>query len=46
MGYYDGIASTSTASWHLARAIMRFPAVLVLNCRGMSVSIAAQLGGT
>ena len=45
MGYYDGIASTSTASsWHLARAT-RTPAVLVLNCRGMSVSIAAQLGG-
>ena len=36
MGYYDGIASTSTASsWHLARAT-RTPAVLVLNCRGMS----------
>lgn len=45
MGYYDGIASTSIASsWHLAKATQT-PTILVLNCRGMSVSIAAQLGG-
>ena len=45
MGYYDGIASTSFASsWALAQATQT-PVVLVLNCRGMSVSIAAQLGG-
>ncbi len=45
MGYYDGIATTSTASsWHLAKATGT-PSVLVVNCRGMSVSIAAQIGG-
>ncbi len=45
MGYYDGIASSSRASsWHLAQATDT-PVILVLNCRGMSVSIAAQLGG-
>ena len=45
MGYYDGIASSSQASsWHLAQATDT-PVILVLNCRGMSVSIAAQLGG-
>ena len=45
MGYYDGIATTSTASsWHLAKAT-KTPTILVINCRGMSVSIAAQIGG-
>lgn len=45
MGYYDGIATTSTASsWHLAKATQT-PTVLVINGRGMSVSIAAQIGG-
>ena len=45
MGYYDGIATTTEASsWQLAKATQT-PVVLVLNCKGMSVSIAAQLGG-
>lgn len=45
MGYYDGIATTTKASsWQLAKATQT-PVVLVLNCKGMSVSIAAQLGG-
>ena len=45
MGYYDGIATTTEASsWQLANATQT-PVVLVLNCKGMSVSIAAQLGG-
>lgn len=45
MGYYDGITTTTEASsWQLAKATQT-PVVLVLNCKGMSVSIAAQLGG-
>lgn len=45
MGYYDGIATTSDASsWQLA-CETKTPVVLVLNCRGMSVSVAAQLQG-
>ena len=45
MGYYDGMATTTEASsWQLAKATQT-PVVLVLNCKGMSVSIAAQLGG-
>ena len=45
MGYYDGLATTTEASsWQLAKATQT-PVVLVLNCKGMSVSIAAQLGG-
>ena len=45
MGYYDGIATTTEASsWQLAKATQT-PVVLVLNCKGMSVSIAAQLRG-
>ena len=45
MGYYDGIATTTEASsWQLAKATQT-PVVLLLNCKGMSVSIAAQLGG-
>ena len=45
MGYYDGIATTTEASsWQLAKATQT-PVVLGLNCKGMSVSIAAQLGG-
>lgn len=45
MGYYDGIATTTEASsWQLAKATQT-PVVLVLNCKGMSVSIAVQLGG-
>ena len=45
MGYYDGIATTTEASsWQLAKATQT-PVVLVPNCNGMAVSIAAQLGG-
>lgn len=45
MGYYDGIASTSIASsWNLAKAT-KTPAILVVNCRGMSVSVVAQIMG-
>ena len=45
MGYYDGIATTSEASsWQLAHET-KTPVVLILNCRGMSVSAAAMLQG-
>lgn len=46
MGYYDGIAgkSTDASTYAVAKAIQT-PVVLVVNCRGMSVSIAAQIKG-
>ena len=45
MGYYDGIATTTEASSRQLAKATQTPVVLVLNCKGMSVSIAAQLGG-
>lgn len=45
MGYYDGVALSSQASpWHLAKAT-KTPVILVVNCRGMSVSVAAMIKG-
>ncbi len=46
MGYYDGLGgNTLTASaYHLAKAT-KTPVVLVVNARGMSLSIAAQVKG-
>ena len=45
MGYYDGISTKGYASsWCLARAT-KTPTILILDCRGMSTSIAAQLLG-
>lgn len=46
MGYYDGLGITSTqaSSYDLAR-VTRTPVLLVVNARGMSLSIAALLKG-
>lgn len=46
MGYYDGLAGISDAasSYDVARAT-KTPVILVVSCRGMSVSIAAQVKG-
>lgn len=46
MGYYDGIAGKSLkASTYAVAKATKTPVVLVVNCRGMSVSIAAQIKG-
>lgn len=46
MGYYDGIAGKSVkASTYAIAKATQTPVVLVVNCRGMSVSIAAQIKG-
>lgn len=46
MGYYDGLAgiSAEASSWHLARAT-ETPAVLLLDGRGKSVSLLAEIKG-
>lgn len=46
MGYYDGIAGkTVEASTYAVAKATQTPVVLVVNCRGMSVSVAAQIKG-
>jgi cobyrinic acid a,c-diamide synthase len=46
MGYYDGLAGKSldASSWALARATQT-PTILVVDCKGMSVSAAAIAKG-
>lgn len=46
MGYYDGLAAISTeaSSYDLARAT-ETPAVLLVDCKGKSVSILAEIKG-
>ncbi len=45
MGYYDGIGSSDTASaYHLAKAT-KTPVVLIINPKGMSLSVCAQIAG-
>lgn len=46
MGYYDGIGGTSlsASTWEVGAAT-ETPAVLVLNCRGISLSAAAVAAG-
>lgn len=46
MGYYDGIGGTSEAgsSYELAQAIS-LPVILVVSCKGMSLSAAAVIKG-
>lgn len=46
MGYYDGLAgkSTQASSYHLAQ-VTNTPVVLAVDCMGMSVSVAAIIGG-
>lgn len=45
MGYYDGVASTTEASSYALAREMKTPVALIVNCRGMSVSAAAQVKG-
>ncbi|MDR0589184.1 MAG: cobyrinate a,c-diamide synthase [Spirochaetaceae bacterium] len=46
MGFYDGLGGTTTeaGTWHLARATDT-PVILIENCEGLSVSIAARIKG-
>ena len=46
MGYYDGLGGTSdqASAWHVA-AVTDTPVVLVVNCRGMSLSVVAYVKG-
>lgn len=45
MGYYDGIASTSEASSYEVARVTSTPVVLLIDCRGGALSIAAQIRG-
>ncbi len=46
MGFYDGVGGVTTqASAYELSCMTETPAVLVLDCRGMSVSIAAYVKG-
>ena len=46
MGYYDGLGGTSTraSAYDIAR-ITGLPSVLIVDCRGMSLSIGAVISG-
>ncbi|UWG95483.1 cobyrinate a,c-diamide synthase [Dehalobacter sp. DCM] len=46
MGYYDGlgIGETTASSYHLA-GVTKTPVILVINCAGAALSIAAQIQG-
>ncbi len=46
MGYYDGLGANSTmaSSYHLA-AVTDTPVILVVNCKGSSLSLAALIKG-
>ncbi len=46
MGYYDGLGANSTiaSSYHLA-AVTNTPVVLIVNCKGSSLSLAALIKG-
>ncbi len=45
MGYYDGIASSDVASSYAVARATRTPAVLVVDARGRSLSVAAEVQG-
>ena len=45
MGYYDGAANTTTASSYQLAQETKTPVVLILDCRGMSLSAAAIVKG-
>lgn len=45
MGYYDGIGMTCTASSYSVAAATHTPVVLIIDCRGMAVSVEAVLQG-
>jgi len=45
MGYYDGLgAETLYSSYHLAR-VTGTPVIVVVNCKGLSLTVAALLNG-
>lgn len=46
MGYYDGIGgiSTDASSYHVA-SVTKTPVILVVNCKGMSLSILSLIKG-
>ena len=46
MGYYDGLSgiSTTASSHHIAQTL-KAPVVLVVNCKGKSLSVAAEVQG-
>ena len=46
MGYYDGVGGTTTkaSAYDLARSTST-PAILIVNSKGMSVSLAAYIKG-
>lgn len=45
MGYYDGVSNdTLYSSYHLSR-ITNTPVILVINCKGMSCTVAAIING-
>lgn len=45
MGYYDGIGeSTSCSSYELAK-LLNCPVVLIVNCKGMALSVCALIEG-
>lgn len=46
MGYYDGVGGTTTqASAYELACMTRTPVILIVNCKGMSVSMVAQIKG-
>ncbi len=46
MGYYDGVGGTTTrASAYELAEITKTPAILIVNCKGMSVSVLAYIKG-
>ena len=45
MGYYDGIAVSSDASAYAVARATGAPVLLVVSCRGMAASVAAQVRG-
>ena len=46
MGYYDGVGGTTTqASAYELASITKTPVILIVNCKGMSVSMVAQIKG-
>ncbi len=46
MGYYDGMKGTSTqASSYELSSITRTPVILIVNCKGMSLSVLAMVKG-
>lgn len=45
MGYYDGVGSSTGASAYELAGVLKIPAVLVVNAKGMSLSAAAMVKG-